>query len=235
MKYFKKFFGVEEREIKPDCIICPMDSMQLFYGPGDAEARPAKGIIFSVLNTQSASIITSKIGSLTGDCVLMLKDTQCENLYLFGSCGSAGVLDIGTKVIVKRATALESFTEMLKFKDCAEACFPDKKLFERLSLFASGKNLMQANCATVGSLLLEPSYLQWFAKHKISCVDMEASLVFSAAGHIKRKAAALMYVTDIIMRKPFYGELEPAERERIGSAKKELASLLLTFIQNARP
>ncbi|MFH1369214.1 MAG: hypothetical protein ABII64_08830 [Elusimicrobiota bacterium] len=231
MNAFKKLFGIEQGEIRENCIICPMPgNVGLFSGAGSVQS--ARGLLFSVINAGYASVIHSKYGTMAGDCVLLLNDTACRNIFLFGSCGSTGVIDLGTKVMTKKALVLESFTEMLKFREGMDASYPDKKLFEKFEGFAAGKNIMQLNCATVGSLFLEAGYIQWFAKHKISCVDMESSLVFSSALHIKRRAISLSYVTDIITKKPFYTDLEPAERQKIDNSKNELAKLLILFIQS---
>lgn len=234
MNAFKKIFGIEPEAVRENCIICPMPgNLSLFAG--EEESQVSKGMLFSAQDSGYATVFHSRYGSMAADCVLLLKDTACRNVFLFGSCGSAGVIDLGVKVMPKKALVLESFSEMLKFKESIDASYPDKKLFDRFAEFAAGKNIMQLNTATVGSLFLEAGYIQWFAKHKISCVDMETSLLFSAALHIKRRAISLTYVSDVISKKPFFVELDQAERDKIDSSKKELARLLANFIKDAKP
>lgn len=231
MNAFKRIFGVEQDEIRENCIICPMPgNISLFAGGNPLR----KGMLFGAADAGFASVIHSRYGSMAGDCVLLLNDTAAKNIFLFGSCGSAGVLDLGAKVMPKKAVVLESFTGMLKFKDGGDAGYPDKRLFDSFAEYSAGKNIFQLNSATVGSLFLEGGYLQWFAKHKLSCVDMESSVVFSSALHIKRRALSLTYVTDIISKKPFFVELEKAEREKIDSSKTELAGLLASFIRDSK-
>jgi purine-nucleoside phosphorylase len=64
----------------------------------------------------------------------------------------------------------------------------------------------------------------------VSCVDMESSLVLNAAAHIEKKAAVLMYVSDIIGKRPLYNGPGPREQRRLERSRKAFAGLLTKFI-----
>ena len=89
--------------------------------------------------------------------------------------------------------------------------------------------------ATVSSLLLEEMRADALIENGVGCVDMEASIVFSAAASIQRRAAALFYVSDVVGSEQFYEPMGQKSKKRIQSARKEMAQVLLEFIGRGRP
>lgn len=227
---FQKFFGIPKGRIKTHCIISPLNESSLFSNL--KIISQTKGMFFRVVDTPYATIISTQCNLLVGDCILSLKDSNCQYIYLFGSCGGIGDVRIGDKILAGSSFALESFSEMLRFKRKLKAYYPAEVLLKRFFSFSKGRISAILNCATVSSLSLEESYLNLFLNYKVSCVDMESSIVFSAANYIKRKAIALFYVSDIIPTKPFYRRLNPSERQRLMLSRRELAGLLCDFIRN---
>jgi uridine phosphorylase len=88
----------------------------------------------------------------------------------------------------------------------------------------------------VGSLALEETYLPRFRALGVNCLDMECSAVFSAAKHVRKRALALLYVSNSIPDKPWHEALDRRDIQRLGRSRKALAALLLGFItRNPRP
>jgi purine-nucleoside phosphorylase len=125
-------------------------------------------------------------------------------------------LKIADKIIVKKVFNFESFSEMLEMKRTPDAYYPSTMLFEDFLSKNPDDNVLQVKCATTSSILLEKAYNDWFEKNKINAVDMECSLVFSAASSINRKAIALLYVTDhITSAELFDNQMEDAQKEKL--------------------
>lgn len=228
MAAFKKMFGLSESEVKTNCIICPANDSSLFTNAG----KRFQGLIFSGTNTGRATVISIKNNFLAGDCVLSLEDTPCENIFLFGSCASTGQIPVGSIHIAEKSFSLESFSQMLEKTLPSRAYFPDKALFDRFLEYSEENELSISRFASAGSIMLEKDCLSWFSQNGVSCVDMESSIIFSAAAHIKRKALALSYVTDVIGKKPFYDRLSAEDGKKVASARKTLSRLFEAFIEN---
>ena len=124
MTVFETLFGLGESEIRKNCIICPANDSFLFIKAG----RKSGGLIFSATNSECFTIIAVKNNFLAGDCVLSLKDTPCENIFLFGSCASTGQAPVGSMHLPEKSFSLESFSRMLEKEAAPKTYFPDKGL-----------------------------------------------------------------------------------------------------------
>lgn len=222
MDAFKKLFGVEKSRIKADCILSPLNEVDLFAGSGER----AHGDYFRVADAGRATLIGTRYSLLAGDCVLSLADSPCRNLYLFNCCGGVGA-EVGSSFSIKKALDFEGFSRMLAGKTDADAYLPDASLAEGFS------GLPQGNCATVGSLVLEEAHLPRFRELGVDCLDMECSAVFSAAKRSGKRALALLYVSNRVPDKTWHEQLSREDIQRLGRARKELASRLMEFITRA--
>lgn len=235
MDIFKKLFGVDSKSVKSDCVILPSNDTSAFSDLPDRQVRLRNnGKLFSVINAGNLTIIRAKFNLLTGDCVLYLKDSPCENIFIFGSCGGLGACRIGDRIVTGESLNMESFSGMLAGRGEFASVFPDNKLTAKLALFGRKAGVRLFKCATVNSLFLEEGYRDFFKKQEVKCLDMEASMVFSASRHTGRRAAALFYVSDIVGEKPFYEKRSEAESNAVSASKKELARVLRRFIENGR-
>jgi hypothetical protein len=232
MLEFKNIFGISPQDATKHCILCNVSDIDLFAQEG--EAKKVKGLFFTSMNLGFATVVALKNNFLAGDCVCALNQTKVANIYLFGSCGAVPGVELGKKILVNKSYDLEGFSSMLKFKDKPDVMYPDKTLLKDFTQFGSGNEIDLLNCATVGSLFLEEDYLRWFMEHKVACVDMEASIVFSAVNYIKRKSIALLYATDILARKLFFEERDENIQNKVLNARRSLSTLLLNFIKNAK-
>ncbi|MGM0441815.1 MAG: hypothetical protein ACQEQC_05305, partial [Elusimicrobiota bacterium] len=66
----------------------------------------------------------------------------------------------------------------------------------------------------------------------VSCVDMESSMIFSAAKEIDRNVLGLFYVTDTVGKMSFYRDFSKKLREKIKGARKSLARKVTDFVIN---
>jgi len=230
MDTFKKLFGVEKSLIKPDCILTPLNEVDLFAGSRAGDR--ARGDYFRVTDSPQATLIGTRYSLLAGDCVLGLADSPCRNIYLFNCCGGIGG-GIGAAYVVRKAFDFEGFSSMLAGKTEAACYLPDAGLTEE---FSSYSGLPEGTCATVGSLALEETHLPRFRALGVNCLDMECSAVFSASTQVRKRALALLYVSNSVPDKPWHEELDRRDIQRLGRCRKELAALLLGFIgRDPRP
>ncbi|MDR2251231.1 MAG: hypothetical protein LBD98_00065 [Endomicrobium sp.] len=156
---------------------------------------------------------------LAGDVILHLKNTICENILLFGSCGGCNGRSYGNIIIIDKAYNLESFSSMLNFKEEVEYYQSTRLLFNDFLAKSGIAEIIETNSACVSSLALESNFLSWFKKKEISVADMESSIIFSAAKYINKNAIGLAYVTDFIGQAPTM-HIDTINKQKIESSKK---------------
>lgn len=222
---FKKFFGINPDKIKKNCLICQANDASLFIGKNSKTS--STGIFFKIDNSNHETVISIKNNFFIADCVLLLKETPCENIFLFGPCGILAPFKIGDKLIIEKAFNFESASAFLDFPSDAKAYYPCKTLFKKFSSFS---RLKTSACATVNSLLLEKRHIPKLKELQISSLDMETSIVFSCAEKIGKSAIAVLYATDSPEKKPFFGKLEEHEKSALKCSRKQLAQILKSFI-----
>ncbi len=224
MDTFKKLFGIEKSCIKPDCILSPLNEVDLFSRHGMGKC--ARGDYFRIADSRYATLIGTRYSLLAGDCVLSLADSPCRNIYLFNCCGGVGG-GIGAAYSVRKAFDFESFSGMLAGKEETVCYGPDAELAGQFSLYSG---LPEGTCATVGSLALEAAHLPRFRALGVDCLDMECSAVFSASQKIGKRALALLYITNSVPDKPWHEDLDRRDIQRLGRARQDLAASLMGFI-----
>jgi len=212
---FKSFFGIEASAFKETCIVCQIYDMSLFAD------NSISGMFVKTAQNQNATIVGLKNSFLAGDAVLLLKETKCKTVFLFGSCGGTGDVSIGDLVVIDKAYNFESFSQML-----AGVVEPD---------FAQGNpdlaaDLIKTNSACVSSLLLENRFIDTYTKYGVNAVDMESSIIYSAAKSANIKACAVMYISDHLQKAPFGTVINALSKEKISSARKKLSQIILDAI-----
>ncbi|MFH1199343.1 MAG: hypothetical protein V1650_04220 [Candidatus Omnitrophota bacterium] len=247
MTKFEALFGIKAHEVKRNCILMPMLPKGIINDFKISKLN--RGRIYGAGNSENLTLIHTLIGpAFTGDAVLWLKETKCENIILFGSCGGVREtkdLTIGSLVVPVKCYANESFTEFLgrglSLKIASSPAAPRNDTAKRLGRARNDTASLRENlvgglvkitgarkviCASIPSLKLEESMTGLFIKNKIDVVDMECSACFSAAKYTGLRAAALFYVSDVINKYSFYRELDVDKKERLASAIKTAATLL---------
>ncbi|MDR2191551.1 MAG: hypothetical protein LBO62_01545 [Endomicrobium sp.] len=228
---FKSYFAAAKDEIKKTCIICQSFDLPLF------SSVSKNGLFVKTAQIKNATVVVLKNNFLAGDAVLRLKGSSCENIILFGGCGGCGNVNIGDLLTIDKAYNFESFTDMLKNRTISQtAAFSGSAEFSRRNgakeftpafceKFKTAK-IVKTNSACVSSLVLEQNYTQFFKRNGICAIDMESSIVFSAANEIGAGVLCLFYVSDIV-ETPLGVLLKSGERQKIAAARKKAAALIL--------
>ena len=118
---------------------------------------------------------------------------------------------------------------MLNFDKRAEFYQSSKEILYNFYQKNQYEYLLKTNSACTSSLKLETTFLDWFKENEISAIDMESSIILSAAQAINRNAACFMYVTDLIGKNIILTENNNLFKKRIASSRKKLAGLILRF------
>lgn len=228
MNAFQRLFGINPKEIKEDVIITPF--LNLEYFKISNKNRIDKGLLFEVLTQKYFSVIKAGIGSpFVGDSIVYLKDTPCKRVYFIGSCGAVSNFDIADLVLVDKVLAWESFSEMLGHSPSHFFMQAENNLSK--SFLELNKDLRKAKAATLGSLSLQKKVLPLLKRQKIDVVDMEVSSFISATKYFKLPGLALLYVTDILVSKPFFRDLSREERRIIQESRQRAILLICNFIR----
>ncbi|MBL7197562.1 MAG: hypothetical protein ISS47_05645 [Candidatus Omnitrophica bacterium] len=229
MNTFKKLFAVNPKDIKEDVIITPF--LNLEYFRKSKRARVNKGFLFDVLTEKYFSVVKVGVGSsFVGDSIVYLKDAPCKRIYFIGSCGIISNFNVGDLIVVDKALAWESFSEILGHSPSHFFISAESDLSRKF--LELNKDIRKANLATLGSLSLQEKVSQSLAKQEIDVVDMEVSSFFSATKYFRLPSLALLYATDIIESRPFFRDLNKKEREIIKLSRRRAISLICDFIQN---
>jgi len=197
-------------------------------------AALVKGMIYKTGQGEGFTLVHSSVGAaLTGDAVLHLKQTPCQRVILFGSCGllqETASLKIGSLVAPSQACAAESFSDLLLEPEREWRTFlPNADLLDQLREQDPGIEV--SRCLTVGSLKLEPALAPRWLRRGIGVVDMECSAFFAAALHCDLCAGALFYATDVVQGQPFYAPQEPQLLSRISEAKGRGCAILQRWMR----
>ncbi|MDR1942342.1 MAG: hypothetical protein LBQ47_08450 [Endomicrobium sp.] len=220
---FNAFFGISKEQIKKTCILCQNADLPLF------SSKSTAGLFVKTADAPKAAAIALKNNFLAGDCVLLLKDSPCKNIILFGSCGARAHIKPGDIIAVEKTYNYESFSHTLFESGLHEYGVFDKDLIELFCKKYRKEKIIKADCACVSSLVLEPELAMRFRNGGPEIFDMESSIVLSGAKKINAKALCLMYACDHIEKNPLGAPFDAKIKQKISSARKKLAELILDF------
>lgn len=232
MTQFEALFGIKSLQVKKNCILLPLLPKGILneFKIGNFK----RGKLYGAGDNFDFTLIHTGMGAgFTGDAVLHLKESPCENVVLFGSCGlvkARNGLSIGSLVSPAKCFAFESFTELLLEKNVQlRVSYPQDKFFGDFLADGEKIGLKKVNCSTLASLKFEEQMVDLFIENNIDVVDMECSAFFSAAAFSGLNAIACFYVSDIIKEKPFYLSLDSDLESALSSAIKNAAGLVCEF------
>jgi len=216
MPTFETLFGQSENNIKKVCVLAPYMTKGLLKGFGIEKLY--KGNPYSSANGFNFTFIHTQIStSFLGDVVLRLKNTPCEHLILFGSCGAVSKqknIDFGSLVVPQCSYAFEGFSRLLEADVSNIKSFAaNEQLLKSFGKLDCARGIPVVNCATFGSFYLEEKYKEYLESKKIDIIEMECSAFFHAARNVKKKAFALFYVTDILGEKNVFDELSESDKK----------------------
>lgn len=212
----RTLFGCDPSDISRNVIISPIWSLNSFIEKADKVKKTFKGWyrgVAIIYKGMDITIINSCIGApLTGDCVIALGYTSCENILFSGSAG--GINDnygFGDLLICSSAIIGEGFSRYHK-GNLQKDCFGEEVsggielaeiLFRRTKEKAGkiGLNTYQGRIYTTDSILGENKESFGFMKDKgCDAVEMELSAVFTASKKIDRKATGLITISDLPLK-----------------------------------
>lgn len=183
------------------CVITPFLNKEIKEGFQIEEM--SSGPLYSQGSNASISLVSTKMGStFVGDAVLSLAEEPYKYLVFFGACGAVREdkhLAIGSLLSVAAAQAQDSFINVLQRRPVSDT-FPADLDFS---------SLPKVNCLSIGSLRLEKQYLETLPDNIIDVVDMETAAFFAAARAIRKKAGAILFVSDILDETSFYAVNKP--------------------------
>jgi purine-nucleoside phosphorylase len=224
---FKTLFGIEASAVQRTCVIMPFDMPGVMKELGVDLLH--RGKLFSAGTGAGLTLIRSGMGAgFVGDSVLWLEETPCERLWFLGTCGALPGkpgLSIGTVVAPKIIYPFESFSALL----AREVARP-----EPLSVPApplSDMSLVGPRCvgASVSSLHEEPRLLPLFQQLGIDVIDMESHAFFVASERIRRPAAALLVISDIVGTPGLCFDLSPEHKKSLLRGSQQAATTIQTF------
>ncbi len=236
---FKQLFGQKNTDIKKFCVLAPFYDQQLLKVLGVPKLR--KGTIYASGNSEHLSLIHTRMGAtFLGDAVLYLEDSPCQYLVLLGACGATGAgqdhLDIGQLTTPRGSYAVDSFSQTLSRQTIPPAFFPaDNELLDLTFRLSQGQVRSVEACCSFASFALEPEYSGYFERHKINILDMETAALFQAATVTQKKAAALLYVTDILNVKHAHRAWSVLDKIKIQKASQKAGTLLKGIAQHLAP
>ncbi|HPB68263.1 MAG TPA: hypothetical protein PLT76_05520 [Candidatus Omnitrophota bacterium] len=210
---FKQIFGEDQDAIKPFCLLAP------FYNAGLLQAfkipRLKQGWLYACGHNTELTFIHTRMGpAYLGDAVLHLEKTPVRNLVLLGACGAVSIkpgMELGAIIIPSGSYAMDSFSSLLA-QDMSRVSVhkSDEGLSETLWDQNSGPGQRVAAAASFASFYLETHYQDYLLQQGIDIVDMETAALFQAAALTRKKAAAILYVSDIL---PVSHPFRPWSRE----------------------
>ncbi len=231
---FETLFGIRKTDVKRTCVLLPLLSKKIVQQLGVRHL--SRGRIYSAGNSAHFTLIRTGVGpTLAGDAVLYLADTSCRDIILFGSCGLvAGAEDIrrGSLLSPSICYAADSFTMLLQGDSRPwDPYRADDNLHGQFLKFCGAEIVNNAVCLSIGSLNMEDELLPLFESKEIQALDMECASVFAAAAHTRRRAVALLCVTDIVGEKAFHAELSREDAAILGSSVTKAVRILCEFTE----
>ncbi|MCQ1528397.1 phosphorylase family protein [Lutispora saccharofermentans] len=213
----EKHFGCSIGDISRNVIISPVWPLSGFMGKADTIIKEFKGWYKGVTlsyHGKPVTVIQSGIGApMTGDCVIALGYSGCENIFFSGSAGAINnKLNFGDILICSSAVIGEGFSRYHS-QDIEKDRFGQiisgseglaQVLFQQSVPIAHslGVAVHQGKIFTTDSILGEnKKSFGYMIQKGCDAVEMEVSSVFTAAKAIKRNAAALITISDLPLKR----------------------------------
>ena len=222
---FKTLFGLEENAVQKTCVIMPFDIPGAMTALGVFSLN--KGKLFSAGQGHGLTLIRSGMSAgFVGDCVLWLEETPCKQIIFLGTCGLIDPkpgLDIGTVVTPSVIYPFESFSAIL-----TEPPGPSSPLkIDAPEINFSGP---RCTCVSFSSLHEEERFLPTFKNLGADVIEMESHAFFLAARRIKRPAAALLVISDIVGVKTFCFGLSLEHKKDLANGISQACKTITSFV-----
>jgi purine-nucleoside phosphorylase len=239
--------GCEPNTIRPKVVVMPNWSVDIFTDVATDITEIVQGSVYQLeYQGQLISVVRSGIGApQTGDVILALAGTTCEELVFTGSVGGlGGGIQIGDLVVVEKSFCGDGFSRYLDEEVTPGDCFlqpsePDRDLTERIQTRAletcRGRSvpLYRGAVFSTDSILAQFFRLDYLV-NELQCigVEMETAAVFRAAKLVGIRAGALLQVSDLPRQgRSLYAGRTEEEMERRRSIRTEvLAQVVLSSV-----
>ncbi|MDD5634886.1 MAG: hypothetical protein PHW46_06390 [Candidatus Omnitrophica bacterium] len=249
---FKFSFGCEAGEISEDVIITPFVPLKRFHKYCTVKASFSGRMYSSFTGERSGkkfSVIHCGMGDrFLGDAILLLETAKVERILFVGACGGLGDLGIGDIFVAENAFDGEGFTRYHKNGFDLDNIFnagsltgSDEGYTGLLRAFLSKRprnenNVKYGNVFTIGSILAElDTTLQRIEAKGFKGVELEWSAVYHAAKSAGIKASALLFVSDLPLSKPLWGEMALFDKLVLKNSTEKVIKLGVEFVSYELP
>ena len=240
----EKLFGCEIDDITKNVIISPIWSLQSFIEKSEIVKKTFKGWYKGATITykgEDITIINSGIGApLTGDCVIALGYSQCENILFSGSAGAINdTYNFGDLLVCSSAVVGEGFSRFHTggiSKDYFGKVVNGSDKLAEILLAKSVRiaddlkvSVYQGRVFSTDSILGETKEsFDFMIEKDCDAVEMEVSAVFTACKAIGRNAAALITISDLPLKyKSLFEGVEEEDTLSFNNSVKALPQVLL--------
>jgi len=240
----EKHFGCSIENISSNVIISPIWPLSHFVERADGIIKEFKGWYKGVTLSykgKPVTVINCGIGApMTGDCVIALGYTQCENIFFSGSAGAINEkLNIGDFLICDEAVIGEGFSRYHSgniYDDCFGNVVTGS---DKLAQIIIQKAVIAAHSLEVsahkGRIFSIDSILgenrktfDFMISKECDAVEMEVSAVFTASKSIGRNAAALIVISDLPLKeKSLFEGIEKNDEMKFKNSSYYLPEILL--------
>ncbi|SHJ02360.1 phosphorylase family protein [Lutispora thermophila] len=212
----EKHFGCSINDIAKSVIISPIWPLSGFMERAERIIKEFKGWykgVTMLYKGKSVTAISSGIGApMTGDCVMALGYSECQNILFSGSAGAINdKLNFGDILVCNDAVIGEGFSRYHSDDICRD-CFGNvvsgssdlaNVIFQKAVIAAHslGVSAHRGRVFSIDSILGENKRsFDFMIKRGCDAVEMEVSAVFTASQAIGRNAAALITISDLPLR-----------------------------------
>ncbi|HOR84876.1 MAG TPA: hypothetical protein PLL98_00155 [Bacillota bacterium] len=238
------YFGCNIEDIADTVVLTPIWGLEGFTDKADdiltEFAGWYKGVTLS-FNNKRITIIGSGIGApMTGDCALALNYTDCENVIFSGSAGAINqCYRIGDIVVAAEAVIGEGFSRYHRgdiTKDCfGELVSGDKETARRIigitnkNIIKHGIKCHEGRIFSTDSILGErKDTFEYMQMKGCDAVEMEASAIFTVCAETKKKAVALVLISDLPLKyRNLFEGISDSDIKRYNGIKHDLPEILL--------
>jgi len=240
----EKHFGCSIEDISRNVIISPIWPLSYFMERAESIIKEFKGWYKGVsllYKGKPITVINSGIGApMTGDCVIALGYSQCENIFFSGSAGAIDAkLNIGDILVCNEAVIGEGFSRYHSgniYRDCfgnivsgseeLAKVLIQKAVIEAHSLEVS---VYKGRVFSIDSILGEnKKSFDYMISKECDAVEMEVSAVFTASKSIGRNAAALLVISDLPLReRSLFEGIEETDEIKFKNSSYHLPEILL--------
>jgi purine-nucleoside phosphorylase len=245
-KFFEFCFGCSPALFSETVILTPFLPLDRFKKHGNVRAS-FKGKVYSGIivcrDGRDITIVRCGLGDrLTGDAILLMKNTGAKKIIFTGTCGGLKDCRIGNLIVCENAFNGEGFSRyyaesagLENVLNTGEMVNADIEYTGALKNFIQEKisdkyALKCGNMFTIGSLLAEnKENLMNIEGKGFTGIDLELSAVFHAARTIGRKAVGLLFVSDLPLKRPLGEKLTAQEKKDYQDGLDQVVRLSMEF------